>query len=719
MRFHLNPAYAERRKALKWIGLRVFIGFLIFYGVLYFWLPFCNMIGDGFDALSFERAKLFWKEALLSPSMIWDRYLDWLWIFMFETPRHTTWSSFFAWNLPLVPTAAFVWSSYYFLVVSPHDLSVKYFGSSHYAREDEVKKMGLFGGKFLLLGTFAGKELRMPDSRSALCMGISGSGKTTGLAIPNVLSLDKSSLIINDPKEEIFKTTSGYRSSLGPVFHFKWTALDNPQKGVYWPSWNPLAPENMDSSYLKISSHVNGIVKYLIPDGPEGTDPYWVKAGRDCLGGMGAYLCIKCKQAKANDYFESRLREGTLDEEDYKVLLSYYMSMKQTEEVREAIRLARSKSISSANYLPIGSWNNVPKVWRGQDCCFAMLVDMLNSNQIKYTKEIEDKKAQGDMAAMNADPWQYILTDMVLETAYYNYGRLTLLNLNEVLSLPDKQRASVISMAMSGINIFKSAAARLRTSVNDICFEQLRGIQDSETGEYYPVTIYLTVPYEDLGSSASMLNNLFINMLSSKLISNGPGESGYGPFPASFILDDFQYMPSLDSITDGVVFGRSKGNSYLFMFQDWHQLQKKYGEGKTDILLHMPAAKIVKQANNIQTRNRLVSHLGKTTKMSYSVSENWLIGNHLKLDEKRKYKYYKDDAISKGGILKMKPDKELLIYTGYNGLPIDAKTPLYFKSEKYKQKASLPPSPHISDYILNLRPKQDMSILLKINLDVD
>ena len=91
----------------------------------------------------------------------------------------------------------------------------------------------------------------------------------------------------------------------------------------------------------------------------------------------------------------------------------------------------------------------------------------------------------------------------------------------------------------------------------------------------------------------------------------------------------------------------------------------------------------------------------------------------MKLDEKRKYKYYKDDAVGKGGILKMKPDKELLIYTGYNGLPIDAKTPLYFKSEKYKQKASLPPSPHISDYILNLRPKQDMSVLLKINLEVD
>ena len=48
------------------------------------------------------------------------------------------------------------------------------------------------------------------------------------------------------------------------------------------------------------------------------------------------------------------------------------------------------------------------------------------------------------MSAMDMDAWQMIFEKIVLETAYYGYGRRSLLELNQVLTLPDKQRGSVV-----------------------------------------------------------------------------------------------------------------------------------------------------------------------------------------------------------------------------------------------------------------------------------
>lgn len=719
MKFRLDPIYASKRRAIKYVGIRAFIGFFIFWGVLYFLLPLCNIIGEGFTPLSFARARLFMKEAFFSPLLVLKSYQLWLTSFAFERIIHRTWNSFFAWNLPLLPTGIYIWTVYYYILNCPDEFRPMFFGDAREANEQDVEQMGLYKGKFLLLGKVFGRKMRLPDARSVLCMGTSGSGKTTGLIIPNVFELDKSCLIINDPKGEIFNLTSGYRSTLGPVFHFKWTAIDNPQKGEYWPSWNPLGTGNLETKLSKRNAYLTKIIGFLIPDGPEGTDPYWVKAGRDCMSGIGTYICNKVEQSKANDYFLSRLQTGKLDEEDYEVLTSYYASMKQTIEVQNALKRTLHREINIDNYLPIGSWEHIPKYWQGHDVSFAMMVDTINNWQLKETKALQERRDSGDSTAASMDVWQSIFTGMVLETAYYNYGRLTLLDLNQVLTLPDKQRASVVSMALSGINIFKSASARLRTSMNDIVFSNLRGLQDVNTEQYYPITIYLSVPYEDLGSSASMLNNLFINLVSSKLMSVSPNEKGFGPFATAFLLDDFQHMPVLKSITDGLVFGRSKMNSYFFTFQDWHQLSKKYGEKTTEVLLNMPGAKILKRCNNIDTRNKMMKGLGDTTKIKYSIGEDYLPFNHLQIAKKYKYSTYKDGAIGKSGILKMKPEKQLLIYSGHADRPIKCDTPLFFKNETYKKKSKITPAKHVPKYIMDLRKEKNPMEFFRLRIDED
>ena len=142
------------------------------------------------------------------------------------------------------------------------------------------------------------------------------------------------------------------------------------------------------------------------------------------------------------------------------------------EQVKQAIQNAEDKKITKENYLPIGKWDPLPKSWQGAaDACFAMLLDIITNAQIRINAELSERRRAGDMGAANTDAWKILLEDIVLETAYYGYGRRTLLELNQVLGLPDKQRGSVISMALSGINLFKNAAVRTRTSMNDFNYD--------------------------------------------------------------------------------------------------------------------------------------------------------------------------------------------------------------------------------------------------------
>jgi len=616
--------------------------------------------------------------------------------------------------------------------LNPHYLFPQRFGDGREAIPKEIEKMGLYDGKHLMVGIFAGRKMRLPDTRSVFCIGCPGSGKTMGVIIPAILEEKESSLIIHDPKGEIARLTSGYRATLGPVFKMNWMGKDNPKQNIRWPSWNPIGGGNLPPLSSGREGYIDGLISFLIPDGPSGTDPYWVKTGRGCLTGLTGYLCGKVEQAQANDYFLSRIQNKTLDEEDYEVLVSYYESMRDFPEVLEAKANAIKRNINSQTYLPVGSWDLIPDSWHGHDACFAMLLDILNTAQIRCNAEIAERQRNQDISALNLDAWQMIFEKIVLETAYYGYGRRTLLELNQVLSLPDKQRGSVMSMALSGVNIFKNSAVRCRTSMNDFNYEQLRGMKDEETGEYKPVTLYMSVPYEDLKSSV-LLSTLFINMATQYLMEFGPNQGSAGPFPVSFILDEFQHMPSLESITDGIIFGRTKQNKFLVCVQDWHQISSKYSQETADIIMSSVAVRIIKRQNNTVTRQPLLKGIETLTKVTYTIKEDltrfdftgslvpvkqatfgW---EDLRMKWSRTTKTMADTVIGGSGVLSMAVDKQLVLYAGHLRRPINkAMTPLCFKYPEYKALTAMKPAPAIPDNII--READEVSTISQMHVSV-
>lgn len=703
-----SEAFEVRRQSLKWWWWRALIGIVLLWVMYLFVLPFAQWLNPlTIDKLGVCYGR-FWQASFSDLAFPFVTAWHWFTDFVSDEPRHITWDSFFAWRLPLLPTFLFFMYELWICVLNPYTIQDQTFGSTHEARDDEVKKIGLFDGKFLFLGTYGPKKkkLKLPDTRSVFCIGMPASGKTSGVIVPAILEMNDACLIINDPKGELARLTSGHRATLGPVFMMNWAGVDDPKKGIRWPCWNPIGGGNLPPLHAGRESYIDSLITFLIPDGPSGSDPYWVKAGRGCLTGLTGYLCGKVEQARANDYFVARLQEGSLDDEDYAVLLSYYRSMRDFPQVLEAIRLAEAHQITLKNYLPIGKWDPIPPQWQGAgDACFAMLLDIITNSQIRINDILSERRRQGDASAMGTDAWKILLDDIVLETAYFGYGRRTLLELSQVAGLPDKQRGSVISMALSGINLFKNAAVRVRTSLNDFNYDQLRGMRDPETGAYRPITIYMSVPYEDLNSSI-LLSTLFINMATGYLMEFGPNQGKVGPYPMGFILDEFQHMPSLKSISDGIVFGRSKQNMFLVSVQDWHQISSKYGQETANVIISSSAVKIIKRQNNPETRNPLLKGIPSLTKVIHSYSGNvsrlgpfWGSGTMKKSlvnfyhEWSHKVKIKSDGVIGGVGILNMATNKQLVLYAGHLDHPVRADSPLCFKTEPYKTMSQLPPAP--------------------------
>ena len=334
MRF--DEAYTDRRRAIKYLAIRYSVVFLLFWVALWILTPLTFWIGEGFSGDAFSEAVKLWGKGLVRPWLVFKWYGEWWYNLFYYEPRHYTWISFVKWRLLVVPTFAFVMIVGYYFLCNPFLYSPQWHGSGRQATINDLPYMKLNKGKYLFLGTLGGKKMKMPDPRSVFCIGSTAIGKTTGVVIPNIFEADNACLFIHDPKEELVRLTSGYRATKGPVYIMDFSKIDEPDKNIFYPCWNPLNEANLPPQGSIRDTYIDSLVSILIPDGPESSDPYWVKAGRGCLTGLTIYLTNKVEQALANDYFVMRLNKGLLDKADRDVLLSYYKSMQQTPEVKRA-----------------------------------------------------------------------------------------------------------------------------------------------------------------------------------------------------------------------------------------------------------------------------------------------------------------------------------------------------------------------------------------------
>lgn len=692
-----DGVYTEYYWGVDWILKRATISFIIAFFFSLIALPLTYMVSNGFTYDSWQKCKEFIAYLPAHPFFFVRSYFGWMLAFAKNPASLALW-------IPVMPLFIFIGGTLYAFYSNPHQFAMWSMGAGRPANDWDITNMGLFKGTMILLGKWKNKLVRMTDSLSVLCVGGIGTGKTAGIIIPNILTLDDCCLMIHDLWGTIYDKTAGYRAKLGPVIRVCFEGIDKPDKNVFFPTWNPLGEGELPPPSPGRQNYIGGLAFFLVPDGPVGTDPYWTKAGRSTLEGLINYLCDKVEQARANDYFLQRFYEDAIDDDDLDVLETYYNSMQKTKEVRQALNDLRSGKLTLNKYLPIGSWAGIPDEWVGRQQSFPMLLDFIAKMQLDMNGELRARRDIGDPVAFKTDVWAKIIGDFVAEANYYGYTRRALLELNQLLALPKNQRGTVLSVAMSGLSPFKLSSVRCRTASTDFVSVNYRGIKNPFTDKWEPVTFYIDSPSK--APIASILG-LFLNMTMGTLTVFGPSEGPCGPFKVVYLMDDFNYVPAFGSVFDGVSIGRAKEYAFLFTCSDLSQLSAVYGGG-FEVLVHQTGAKILMRLDNNETIEQFMGLVDNQTFVykSYSRTEGPNIINNP-FERNVGYQVLGKNIIRVTVMSNLPTGAEYILSHKNINRPIKAKVPFYFKDSSMMKKVNLPAPPFLPAYMYEMRAPED------------
>lgn len=215
----------------------------------------------------------------------------------------------------------------------------KALGNAHFSNGFETKRAGFFKRheQSIIIGKKYAAPLYSNGFEHVLVFAPTGSGKTRSIGIPNLFHYPFS-VVCNDVKLTLFKTTSGYRECVLGHLCFCWAPADENQ---LTHCYNPLSLISDDK--IQRLTDIQRIAHILMPDNKK-SDPIWQQASRKLFKVAVLYLLDTpdrpttlgeinrlVKQAGFDDWLASVLEETEhLDPEFYRNGYSYLNNHEKT-----------------------------------------------------------------------------------------------------------------------------------------------------------------------------------------------------------------------------------------------------------------------------------------------------------------------------------------------------------------------------------------------------
>ena len=541
-----------------------------------------------------------------------------------------------------------------------------------FAKLKDIKKMGLTKELFMVLGRFENKILGVRPTESILCIGEMGTGKTSSVAIPSVLRSDNACIIAVDMTGLLPKYTAGYRSNLGKIFYYNWDLLDEPDKGLFYARWNPLAKENVPDDSEQKNAYIKRIAGYLADVDEEQKDNYWNLLAHSIIAAFLEYWISKVNQAKANDYFLEKLLEGrNLSRDEKDILLSYYIQMPKSY-AQKAIENLEDDLLDKDNYLPIGSWAGIPEHWIGHDACFAAITDWIIDCYMTAKDE-------------NGKDWKEWLEALLREAIFFGYGDLVINGIKQFLFLSQKQRHLAFACAIKPFRIFTNQAIRERTNGNDFNITDIRGIYDDKNQVWKPVTVYSLANTH----ASKILNQMFLDEV---MYRNLHLHEKQGPLPVVLVLDDVGHNLKLKNLTELLMSGKAKKMSALLLCNSFSLVENTYSKEELECLVMNTNYKIIKAPNNQKLSRQL-------DKLATFATKSVQIPRDERRNKKKGGKYFAnayyfhrlaiDFNLNKKNIQIDTRKHQIVLVEGYYNRPILADNIFFAEDERFRKLAVL------------------------------
>lgn len=556
-----------------------------------------------------------------------------------------------------------------------------------FATIEDINNLDVLGNASMLFGRLGGEALRSKGKDSALIWFGKGLGKTTSIAIPTILEAKGTNIVAIDCSGILPRFTSGFRAKIGKVFNFNWDKMDNPEKGEYYPRWNPLSSGNMPKRGVARNNYIKFIAQYLtIKD----TNNYWEKLAGGTLEALIQFFVAKVEQAMANDYFLTILSENKkLSEDEKNILYSYYQYM-PSEDAEKALHNLEADKTTFDNYLPIGSWYNVPTEWQGRDLSLAMITDTLLS---KYCVGNSQEDADGSIL------WKNMLNEFAEESVFFGYNPKFLAVFEYLNNLSKKQRWVIFSIVLDSLSLFRKESIRERTSLSDFSVHDIRGIINEETGKKEAVTVYSGAYTVD----SAFMTAFFIDML---LIANLQSKNTSSVL---FMLDDFEALPRLNLLGDLLDAKEEANISSMFLTNEVDNLNEIYNKDILSELMTRTKYKLISAEDNdaiVQKLGQLSIYDSEANEINMKSGIDYIANPMMAFKSQSYYKLSKDlvQPQFKGQFTK---GKYLLLVDGFYDLPIKVDSLFFAKNQEMKLKASLREIDNVNDIVIRNRHRQD------------
>lgn len=464
-----------------------------------------------------------------------------------------------------------------------------------------------------------------------LLIGSTGSGKSVTVVIPECIMFatakEKHSVVVTDPKGEIFKSTSkifkdnGYDvitidfrnpnksnkiNIMQPIID-EWKEYCNSNKTMlflfaHFIKCNRIKLENIDEEkYVDKIKNKYNLEEYLIDI---------ISNNKSCLSEL-----LSDKKMYENNLLKDKLN-------DNKSLKDYMLSKSNDETIymiREYQNIS-SKHQAESNRLVISLADLIfvdkdtnDKFWiNSAKQLFIGIVGvfledyqegLIPENKINISSV---KKFQNSSLIKEN---QSFLQKNVNNR---KYGNLSKDYLTSILSAAENTYKSITAVFGEKMAIFDDLNVENVTSISEFEFSSL--------GKK-PVALFIIVPDED--RAYFQLVTIIIGMLTKDLtkFANLPENNGTLPVKIEWLLDEFANCPPLSSIETLVSVARSRGMRFQFFIQSFSQLNQVYGKEVASIIQDNCALVYLK-TNTVETAKVISEKLGKSTIETNSISKS-------------------------------------------------------------------------------------------------